>query len=146
MAETKHTCISVVQSSSLGPLEKIWLQRLYSNQSRETKKLKLVLDLDHTLMNSTNLSDLAADESHVLGHISVKKGTFHLLMFPIMGMGVVPCNHGACSILCLMGMHYTGALWVCITWVVGPFFTRLFNFVSYIRQHELFRMIVICQR
>lgn len=73
--ETKHTYISVVQHLSLAPLVK-------------TKRMMLVLDLDHTLINSTNLEDLSSDEGYLLHQISTKKGTFCLLLFArVSGMG-----------------------------------------------------------
>ena len=41
------------------------------------KKLILVLDLDHTLLNSTRLADVIADEDYLLRQVDFLQGTPH---------------------------------------------------------------------
>ncbi|KAJ4763236.1 C-terminal domain phosphatase-like 4 [Rhynchospora pubera] len=59
------------------------LEHLYSNHWMKPKKLNLVLDLDHTLINSSNIEDLTVDEIHLVDQASMTKdaGSLHRLDF-----------------------------------------------------------------
>lgn len=46
------------------------------------KKLVLILDLDHTLLNSTRLADISSEEEYLLRQVDSMKGTMHPSLVP----------------------------------------------------------------
>lgn len=54
------------------------------------KKLILILDLDHTLLNSTRFADITSDEEYLLRQIDGMKGIISLAK---------PLSHQACYII-----------------------------------------------
>lgn len=69
-----HKTCSILQDLRLGNVEIARVRGADLKSLLHKKKLILILDLDHTLLNSTHIVDVTSDEEYLLRQIDGMKG------------------------------------------------------------------------
>lgn len=75
------TYISCMQNLRVGPEEIARVRNIDLKNLLRHKKLYLILDLDHTLLNSARLSDITLEEGYLNGQMDALPGIYLLWIF-----------------------------------------------------------------